>query len=166
MIVNPSHHHQWFQGMTDKSEMSLIQQSHRSFLSFSDAAAATAGAPGSPLLVQCHDVNKNSLILSWIPPSDNGGSPIIGYYIERFTLYSSPIFLPPSLPLFIYLFICGFIINCIKVLFLTFQVWNGHRWMGSLQWPTGENLQVTSFGSHGRKDLPVPSEGRQLCRNQ
>ncbi|XP_026558631.1 myomesin-3 isoform X1 [Pseudonaja textilis] len=48
-----------------------------------DAAAATAGAPGSPLLVQCHDVNKNSLILSWVPPSDNGGSPIIGYYIER-----------------------------------------------------------------------------------
>ncbi|XP_007424138.1 myomesin-3 [Python bivittatus] len=48
-----------------------------------DATAATAGAPGSPLLVQCHDVNKNSLILSWVPPSDNGGSPIIGYYIER-----------------------------------------------------------------------------------
>ncbi|ETE64986.1 hypothetical protein L345_09246, partial [Ophiophagus hannah] len=48
-----------------------------------DAAAATAGAPGSPLLVQCHDVNKNSLILTWVPPSDNGGSPIIGYYIER-----------------------------------------------------------------------------------
>ncbi|KAL7980516.1 hypothetical protein Chor_001670 [Crotalus horridus] len=48
-----------------------------------DAAAATAGAPGSPLLVQCHAVNKNTLILSWVPPSDNGGSPIIGYYIER-----------------------------------------------------------------------------------
>lgn len=92
--------------MADKSEMSfvLIEQSHDSFLSFSDAAAATAGAPGSPLLVQCHDVNKNSLILSWIPPSDNGGTPIIGYYIERFILYSRPIFLPPSL-LFIYLFL-------------------------------------------------------------
>nr|XP_020655796.1 myomesin-3 isoform X1 [Pogona vitticeps]XP_020655799.1 myomesin-3 isoform X3 [Pogona vitticeps] len=48
-----------------------------------DAAAETAGAPGSPLCVQCHDVNKNSLILSWITPSDDGGSPVVGYYIER-----------------------------------------------------------------------------------
>uniref|UniRef100_A0A8C5S4P2 Myomesin 3 n=1 Tax=Laticauda laticaudata TaxID=8630 RepID=A0A8C5S4P2_LATLA len=63
----------------------------KAYVFIRDAAAATAGAPGSPLLVQCHDVNKNSLILSWVPPSDNGGSPIIGYYIERFTLYNSPL---------------------------------------------------------------------------
>ncbi|XP_009513437.1 myomesin-3 [Phalacrocorax carbo] len=48
-----------------------------------DAAAETAGAPGSPLNVKCHDVNKDCLILSWVAPSDNGGSPILGYYIER-----------------------------------------------------------------------------------
>uniref|UniRef100_A0A8C3VGE2 Myomesin-3 n=1 Tax=Catharus ustulatus TaxID=91951 RepID=A0A8C3VGE2_CATUS len=48
-----------------------------------DAAAATAGAPGSPLNVKCHDVNKDCLILSWVPPSDDGGSPILGYLIER-----------------------------------------------------------------------------------
>uniref|UniRef100_A0A8B9NCU9 Myomesin 3 n=1 Tax=Accipiter nisus TaxID=211598 RepID=A0A8B9NCU9_9AVES len=48
-----------------------------------DAAAETAGAPGSPLNLKCHDVNKDCLILSWVAPSDNGGSPILGYYIER-----------------------------------------------------------------------------------
>ncbi|XP_010223082.1 PREDICTED: myomesin-3 [Tinamus guttatus] len=48
-----------------------------------DAAAETAGAPGSPLNVKCHDINKDCLIVSWVPPSDNGGSPILGYYVER-----------------------------------------------------------------------------------
>uniref|UniRef100_A0A8C3SLI3 Myomesin 3 n=1 Tax=Chelydra serpentina TaxID=8475 RepID=A0A8C3SLI3_CHESE len=48
-----------------------------------DAAAATAGAPGSPLNVKCHDVNKDCLLLSWVAPSDCGGSPIFGYFIER-----------------------------------------------------------------------------------
>uniref|UniRef100_A0A669PQY1 Myomesin-3 n=1 Tax=Phasianus colchicus TaxID=9054 RepID=A0A669PQY1_PHACC len=50
-----------------------------------DAAAESAGAPGSPLNVKCHDINKDCLILSWIAPSDNGGSPILGYFIERCT---------------------------------------------------------------------------------
>uniref|UniRef100_A0A8C0G495 Myomesin 3 n=1 Tax=Chelonoidis abingdonii TaxID=106734 RepID=A0A8C0G495_CHEAB len=48
-----------------------------------DAAAATAGAPGSPLNVKCHDINKDCLLLSWVAPSDSGGSPIFGYFIER-----------------------------------------------------------------------------------
>uniref|UniRef100_A0A672TVR1 Myomesin 3 n=1 Tax=Strigops habroptila TaxID=2489341 RepID=A0A672TVR1_STRHB len=48
-----------------------------------DAAAETAGAPGSPLNVKCHDVHKDCLTLSWVAPSDHGGSPVLGYYIER-----------------------------------------------------------------------------------
>uniref|UniRef100_A0A8D0HLH5 Myomesin-3 n=1 Tax=Sphenodon punctatus TaxID=8508 RepID=A0A8D0HLH5_SPHPU len=55
----------------------------RAYVFVRDAVAATAGAPGSPLNVQCHDVNKDCLILSWVLPSDNGGSPVFGYYIER-----------------------------------------------------------------------------------
>ncbi|KAL8220582.1 UNVERIFIED_CONTAM: hypothetical protein K2H54_049860, partial [Gekko kuhli] len=55
----------------------------RAYVFVRDAAAATAGASGSPLSVQCHNVNRNSLILSWITPSHNGGSPVLGYYIER-----------------------------------------------------------------------------------
>uniref|UniRef100_A0A670IM93 Myomesin 3 n=1 Tax=Podarcis muralis TaxID=64176 RepID=A0A670IM93_PODMU len=61
----------------------------RAYVFVRDAKAETAGAPGSPLSVQCHDVNRNSLILSWITPSDNGGSPVIGYYIERSVLRST-----------------------------------------------------------------------------
>ncbi|NXN13600.1 MYOM3 protein, partial [Indicator maculatus] len=48
-----------------------------------DAAAAAAGAPGTPLNLKCHDVNKDCLTLSWVAPSDHGGSPVLGYYIER-----------------------------------------------------------------------------------
>ncbi|NWV68579.1 MYOM3 protein, partial [Malurus elegans] len=48
-----------------------------------DAAAQTPGAPGSPLNVKCHDVNKDCLVLSWVAPSDDGGSPVLGYLIER-----------------------------------------------------------------------------------
>uniref|UniRef100_A0A8C6NBR9 Uncharacterized protein n=1 Tax=Melopsittacus undulatus TaxID=13146 RepID=A0A8C6NBR9_MELUD len=48
-----------------------------------DAAAETAGAPGSPLNMKCHDVHKDCLTLSWVAPSDHGGSPVLGYYIER-----------------------------------------------------------------------------------
>ncbi|XP_053124580.1 myomesin-3 isoform X2 [Hemicordylus capensis] len=55
----------------------------RAYVFVRDAAAETPGAPGSPLSVQCHDVNKDSLVLSWVTPSDNGGSPVLGYYIER-----------------------------------------------------------------------------------
>ncbi|KAJ6655614.1 hypothetical protein lerEdw1_004966 [Lerista edwardsae] len=55
----------------------------RAYVFVRDAAAETAGAPGSPLSVQCHNVNKDSLVLSWVTPSDNGGSPVLGYFIER-----------------------------------------------------------------------------------
>ncbi|XP_069478782.1 myomesin-3 [Ambystoma mexicanum] len=48
-----------------------------------DAAAAVMGAPGAPLSVKCHDVQKDSLLLSWTPPSDDRGSPVFGYYVER-----------------------------------------------------------------------------------
>ncbi|XP_042295146.1 myomesin-3 [Sceloporus undulatus] len=55
----------------------------RAYVFIRDAAAENAGAPGSPLCVKYQDVNKNSLMLSWIMPSDNGGSPVLGYFIER-----------------------------------------------------------------------------------
>nr|XP_008119000.1 PREDICTED: LOW QUALITY PROTEIN: myomesin-3 [Anolis carolinensis] len=55
----------------------------RAYVFVRDAEAEIVGAPGSPLCVKCLNVNKNSLVLSWIPPSDNGGSPVLGYFIER-----------------------------------------------------------------------------------
>uniref|UniRef100_A0A8D1NFS7 Myomesin-3 n=1 Tax=Sus scrofa TaxID=9823 RepID=A0A8D1NFS7_PIG len=47
-----------------------------------DAAAEKPGAPGSPLNVQCLNVNRDCLILTWTPPSDTRGNPITGYSIE------------------------------------------------------------------------------------
>ncbi|XP_078537379.1 myomesin-3 [Lissotriton helveticus] len=48
-----------------------------------DAAAAVLGAPGAPLSVKCHDIQKDCLILSWTPPSDERGNPVFGYFVER-----------------------------------------------------------------------------------
>ncbi|NXX43305.1 MYOM3 protein, partial [Tricholaema leucomelas] len=48
-----------------------------------DAAAAAVGAPGAPLNLKCQDVNKDCLTLCWVAPSSDGGSPVLGYYIER-----------------------------------------------------------------------------------
>ncbi|XP_028936184.1 myomesin-3 [Ornithorhynchus anatinus] len=58
-------------------------QEQSTYVFVGDAAAETAGAPGSPLDVRCHDVNGDCLVLTWLPPSDHGGSPVVGYSIER-----------------------------------------------------------------------------------
>uniref|UniRef100_A0A3B1K1B2 Myomesin 3 n=1 Tax=Astyanax mexicanus TaxID=7994 RepID=A0A3B1K1B2_ASTMX len=49
----------------------------------SDGAAAVVGAAGSPLQVECSDVNRDYVFLSWKPPSADGAAPVQGYYIER-----------------------------------------------------------------------------------
>ncbi len=38
------------------------------------------GAPSTPLVA---DITANSMTLSWQPPSDDGGSPVISYTIEK-----------------------------------------------------------------------------------
>ncbi|XP_075051490.1 myomesin-3 isoform X2 [Mixophyes fleayi] len=61
-------------------------QEQTAYMFVRDAEPENAGVPGSPLCVRCHDVQKDCLILSWIPPSEDRGSPICGYYIERFDM--------------------------------------------------------------------------------
>ena len=39
--------------------------------------------PSEPINLQVNKVNKESVILSWEPPSSDGGSPITGYCIEK-----------------------------------------------------------------------------------
>ncbi|XP_043939175.1 myomesin-3-like isoform X1 [Protopterus annectens] len=56
---------------------------HSAYVFVRDAEVSTAGVPGSPLDVKCHDVNKDYLFLSWSPPSTDGETNIIGYYVER-----------------------------------------------------------------------------------
>ncbi|XP_034764439.2 myomesin-3-like [Acipenser ruthenus] len=53
-----------------------------------DAAAAVMGAPGSPLDVECSDINKDYVFLTWKPPSADGGSPVVGYFIDRLDIGS------------------------------------------------------------------------------
>ncbi|MGH0161060.1 UNVERIFIED_CONTAM: hypothetical protein FKN15_078478 [Acipenser sinensis] len=53
-----------------------------------DAAAAVTGAPGSPLDVECSDINKDYVFLTWKPPSADGGSPVVGYFIDRLDIGS------------------------------------------------------------------------------
>lgn len=41
-------------------------------------------APGAPYNLQPSDVAKDSLTLSWYEPDEDGGSPITGYWVERY----------------------------------------------------------------------------------
>lgn len=59
-------------------------QEQTAYMFVRDAEPENAGVPGSPLCVQCNDIQKDCLVLSWIPPSDDRGSPVCGYYIESF----------------------------------------------------------------------------------
>ncbi|KAM9320124.1 myomesin-3 [Gastrophryne carolinensis] len=59
-------------------------QEQTTYMFVKDAEPENVGVPGSPLCVQCHDVQNDCLVLSWIPPSDDRGSPLCGYYIESF----------------------------------------------------------------------------------
>ncbi|XP_040280434.1 myomesin-3 isoform X1 [Bufo bufo] len=58
-------------------------QEQTAYMFVRDAEPNKAGVPGSPLGVQCYDIQKDCLLLSWTPPSDDRGSPVIGYFIER-----------------------------------------------------------------------------------
>ncbi|XP_048205806.1 myomesin-3 [Perognathus longimembris pacificus] len=60
----------------------LGPQEQSTYVFVRDAAAEKPGAPGSPLNVQCLDVNRDCLLLTWTPPSDSRGSPITSYTIE------------------------------------------------------------------------------------
>ncbi|KAJ1150239.1 hypothetical protein NDU88_003034 [Pleurodeles waltl] len=56
---------------------------YSAFLFVADAAALVAGAPGAPMDVDCHDANKDYVIITWKPPNTASESPVIGYFIDR-----------------------------------------------------------------------------------
>uniref|UniRef100_UPI00398EECC7 myomesin-2 n=1 Tax=Pristiophorus japonicus TaxID=55135 RepID=UPI00398EECC7 len=56
---------------------------HSGYMFVRDAPAAEVGAPGSPLDVECPDINKDYVFITWKPPSADGGNPVIGYFIDR-----------------------------------------------------------------------------------
>ncbi|KAJ8277638.1 hypothetical protein GJAV_G00077930 [Gymnothorax javanicus] len=48
-----------------------------------DADAEIEGAPAAPLDVSCQDANKDYVIVTWKQPAVDGGSPILGYFVDR-----------------------------------------------------------------------------------
>ena len=51
--------------------------------------AVLADAPGAPEAPLVSDVLKDCALLTWTPPSDDGGSPLTGYWLERRHLASA-----------------------------------------------------------------------------
>lgn len=51
-----------------------------------DADAEIEGAPAAPLDVVSLDANKDYIIISWKQPAVDGGSPILGYFIDKLVL--------------------------------------------------------------------------------
>ena len=39
--------------------------------------------PGTPSAPEVSDIHGNSVNLSWQPPTQDGGTPLLGYHIER-----------------------------------------------------------------------------------
>ncbi|XP_009301917.1 myomesin-1 isoform X3 [Danio rerio] len=58
-------------------------QSHSAYVFVRDADADVAGAPGAPLDVHCLDANKDYVIVAWKQPAVDGGSAILGYFVDR-----------------------------------------------------------------------------------
>ncbi|XP_012676773.2 M-protein, striated muscle isoform X2 [Clupea harengus] len=58
-------------------------QTHSAYVFVRDGEAEVAGAPASPLDVVCHEANKDYVIISWKQPAVDGGSSILGYFVDR-----------------------------------------------------------------------------------
>lgn len=51
--------------------------------SLADANVELEGLPVAPLDVRCHDANKDYVVVTWKQPAVEGGSSILGYFIDR-----------------------------------------------------------------------------------
>uniref|UniRef100_A0A673GXA5 Myomesin-1 n=1 Tax=Sinocyclocheilus rhinocerous TaxID=307959 RepID=A0A673GXA5_9TELE len=58
-------------------------ETHSAYVFVRDGDAEVAGAPGAPLDVHSLDANKDYVIISWKQPAVDGGSPILGYFVDR-----------------------------------------------------------------------------------
>ncbi|KAF3825617.1 hypothetical protein GH733_005599 [Mirounga leonina] len=56
---------------------------HSAFMFVRDADPLVTGAPGAPMDLQCHDANRDYVIVTWKPPNTTTESPVIGYFIDR-----------------------------------------------------------------------------------
>lgn len=58
-----------------------LLQLHRTIFQILDSYVA--GPPSYPEKFHYTERTKNSITLAWKPPRNDGGSPIIGYYVEK-----------------------------------------------------------------------------------
>ncbi|KAK7169893.1 hypothetical protein R3I94_000207 [Phoxinus phoxinus] len=58
-------------------------ETHSAYVFVRDADGEVAGAPGAPLDVCCQDANKDYVIVTWKQPAVDGGSTILGYFVDR-----------------------------------------------------------------------------------
>lgn len=68
---------------TIRVRMGEYYEQYSAYVFVRDADAEIEGAPASPLDVVGLDANKDYIIISWKQPAVDGGSPILGYFIDK-----------------------------------------------------------------------------------
>ncbi|KAB0378868.1 hypothetical protein FD755_010446 [Muntiacus reevesi] len=68
---------------TIRARMGEYYDQYSAYVFVRDADAEIEGAPASPLDVVCLDANKDYIIITWKQPAVDGGSPILGYFIDK-----------------------------------------------------------------------------------
>nr|KAF6423103.1 myomesin 1 [Rousettus aegyptiacus] len=68
---------------TIRVRMGEYYEQYSAYVFVRDADAEIEGTPASPLDVVCLDANKDYIIISWKQPAVDGGSPILGYFIDK-----------------------------------------------------------------------------------
>ncbi|KAM9332098.1 myomesin-1 isoform 1-T1 [Pholidichthys leucotaenia] len=58
-------------------------ETYSAYVFVRDADAEVEGAPGAPLDVRCLDANKDYIIVTWKQPAVDGGTSILGYFVDR-----------------------------------------------------------------------------------
>ncbi|KAH0504163.1 Myomesin-1 [Microtus ochrogaster] len=71
---------------TIRVRMGEYYEQYSAYVFVRDADAEIEGAPAAPLDVVPLDANKDYIIISWKQPAVDGGSPILGYFIDKLVL--------------------------------------------------------------------------------
>ncbi|KAK2859600.1 hypothetical protein Q5P01_004220 [Channa striata] len=58
-------------------------ETYSAYVFVRDADAEVEGAPAAPLDVRCLDANKDYIIVTWKQPAVDGGTSILGYFVDR-----------------------------------------------------------------------------------
>ncbi|XP_004853244.1 myomesin-1 isoform X1 [Heterocephalus glaber] len=63
--------------------MGEYSEQYGAYVFVRDADAEIEGAPAAPLDVESLEANKDYIIISWKQPAVDGGSPVLGYFIDK-----------------------------------------------------------------------------------